>query len=70
MPRKKKDEVPRLIVPKDATLRQIYARYRQEFTAADLQQYTEMEEGIPAEQILAEMEAIQREETSRDRKKA
>jgi hypothetical protein len=69
MPRKK-DGVPRLIVPKNATLRQIYARYRQEFTAADLQQYTEMEKGIPAEQILAEMDAIQREETSRDRKKA
>jgi hypothetical protein len=70
MPRKKKDGVPRLVVPKNATLRQIYAKYRQEFSAADLQQYTEMEKGIPVDQILAEMEAIQRAETSRRKKKA
>jgi len=69
MPRKKKTDVPRLVVPKNATLRQIYARYRQEFTAADLQQYTEMEDGIPVARILAEMETIQRAETSRRRKK-
>ena len=70
MRRNKKTEIPRLIVPKNATLRQIYAKYRQQFSAADLQQYTEMEEGVPVEQILAEMEAIQREETQRRRKKA
>jgi len=70
MRRNKKNEIPRLVVPKNATLRQIYAKYRQQFTAADLQQYTEMEEGVPVEQILAEMEAIQREETQRRRKKA
>lgn len=33
---------------KRETLREIYARYRREFTAADLQKYTEIEEGIPA----------------------
>ena len=70
MRRNKKNEIPRLVVPKNATLRQIYAKYRQQFSAADLQQYTEMEEGVPVEQILAEMEAIQREETQRRRKKA
>jgi hypothetical protein len=68
MPRKKQAAVPRLVVPKNATLRQIYAKYRQEFTAADSQQYTEMEEGVPVEQILAEMEAIQRTETRRKKK--
>jgi hypothetical protein len=70
MPRKKNDGIPRLVVPKNATLRQIYAKYRQEFTAADLQQYTEMEEGIPVDQIVADMEAIQRVETSKRKKKA
>ena len=69
MPRKKKDQIPRLLVPPKATLRQIYAKYRQEFTAADLQQYTELENGVPIEQILAELETIQRRETRR-RKKA
>jgi hypothetical protein len=58
--RKKKDDVPILVVPKNATLRQIYAIYRKQFSAADLQKYTVEEEGIPAEQVLAEMEAIHR----------
>jgi hypothetical protein len=66
---KKKDETPRLLVPKNATLRQIYAKYRQEFTAADLQQYTESEDGIPVEQILAEMEGVQRAATRRHERK-
>jgi hypothetical protein len=70
MPKKKKAAIPRLVVPKNATLRQIHAKYRQEFTASDLQQYTEIEDGIPVEQILAEMEALQRRETQRPRKKA
>ena len=65
MSRKKKDGIPRLIVPENATLRQIYARYRKELTAADLQQYTEMGEGIPVEQILAEMGDIQRKESAK-----
>ena len=69
MPRKRKDRIPRLEVPANATLRQIYAKYRREFSAADLQQYTEPEEGVPAEQILADLEAIQRKET-RKRKRA
>jgi hypothetical protein len=69
MPRRKKDQIPRLVVPPNATLRQIYAKYRREFTAADLQQYTEIEDGVPIEQIVAELEAIQRKEM-RKRKKA
>jgi hypothetical protein len=69
MPKKRKDDIPRLLVPKNATLRQIYAKYRQEFTAADLQQYTESEDGIPVEEILAEMEAVQRAATRRQRTK-
>jgi hypothetical protein len=58
------------VVPKNATLRQIYARARAEFTAADLQKFTEIEVGIPAEQILAELEAIDREEIQRRKKNA
>jgi hypothetical protein len=40
--------------------RTIYAILRQEFTAADLQKYTEMEPMIPAAQVLAELEKSQR----------
>jgi hypothetical protein len=55
---KKKPQIPILKVRKNATLREIYARDREEFTAEDLQRYTEVEEGIPAEQVLAELEAV------------
>jgi hypothetical protein len=64
MPGKKKaDDLPRLVVPKNATLKQIYAICRAQFTAADLQKYTEIEPMLPAEPLLAELEAIHEEET-------
>jgi hypothetical protein len=70
MPRKKKNDIPLLVVPKNATLRQLYARAREEFTAADLQKYTEIEDGVPAEQLLAELEAFDRAETQRRKRKS
>jgi hypothetical protein len=48
-------------------LRPVYDKFRREFTAADLQKYTESEEGIPAAQLLAELEEIHRQETQTDR---
>ena len=57
MPRKKKNSLI-LEVPKGATLRQIQAKFRQEFTAADLQEYTEEDEGIPIEDLIKELEAV------------
>jgi len=70
MPKKKTIEVPQLVVPKNATLRQIYAKARADFSAADLQKYTE-EIGplVPADQLLAELEAIHDEETRKRKKK-
>jgi hypothetical protein len=53
--------VPILRVRKGATLKEIYAAAHRAFTAADLQKFTEIEEGIPARQILAELEAIDKE---------
>jgi hypothetical protein len=67
--KKKKDDIPRLIVPKNATLKQIYKRAREEFTAADLQKYTVIEPMVPAEQLLAELEAIHEEETRKRKQK-
>lgn len=69
MPRKKKEDVPRLIVPENASLREIYAKARQEFTAADLQKYTEIEPMVPMEQVLTEMEKIHRQESRKRKKK-
>lgn len=69
-----KDGIRRLRVKKTDSLRSIYAKYRQAFTAADLQKYAEIEEGIPAEKIIADMEEIHRkvtkERTAKKRKKA
>lgn len=66
----KKVEIPILKVKKGASLKEIYAAVRKQFTAADLQKYTEIEEGIPIEEILADMEKIQRAETRKRKKKA
>jgi len=40
------------------SLRQIYARVKREFSAADLQKFSVDEPMIPAEQVLAELIAI------------
>lgn len=47
------------------TLNQLYAKLKREFTAADLQKYTVIEEGIPFEQVVAECDRIHREETAK-----
>ena len=44
----------------DKKLQALYAKMRKNFTAADLQEYTEIDEGVPARKILAEMEEIHR----------
>jgi hypothetical protein len=65
MPRKKVEGVRYLKVRKGATLREIYAASRRQFTAADLQKFTEIEPMIPIEQVLAEVEAAYRDETEK-----
>lgn len=69
MAKKTKYGIPILEVPKNATLRQIYAIAKKEFTAADLQKYTIDEPMVPMEQVLAEMEAIHREATEKRQKR-
>ncbi len=69
MARKRKCPVPLLVVPKNATLKQIYAIARKQFTAADLQKYTEIEPMVPMQQVLAEMKKIHEEVTRKGRKK-
>jgi hypothetical protein len=53
--------IPVLHVRKGATLKEMYAAARAAFTAADLQKFTEIEEGIPAEELLRELEAMDEE---------
>jgi hypothetical protein len=57
---KRKNDKPRQPQKKDKELQAIYDRVRREFSAADLQKYTEIEEMVPAEQVLARMEEIHR----------
>jgi hypothetical protein len=59
----RKVDVPILRVRKGATRKERYAAARRAFTAADLQKYTEIEEYIPARQILAELKALDREDS-------
>ncbi len=40
-------------------LKEAYALAKAAFTAEDLQRYTELDEGVPAEDVLAELEEIQ-----------
>jgi hypothetical protein len=51
-----------LRLKKGDDLATVYLRARKAFTADDLQRYTTVETGIPAEQLLAELDAIHREE--------
>ena len=55
---KKYSPVRVLKIRKGATLREIYRESKKQFTAADLARFCQDEPMIPAEQFLAEMEAI------------
>jgi hypothetical protein len=68
---RRKKNIDNLIlkVPKNASLREIYAIYRKQFTAADLQKYTVNEPMVPAKQVLAELEALDRKESAKRTKK-
>jgi hypothetical protein len=67
---KHKTEKPKGVPPKmDEELQAIYDRIRREFSAADLQEYTEIEEGVPFRQTLAELEEMHRRITAKKGKK-
>jgi hypothetical protein len=60
MRKRKEPEIPATrakVTDDDAT---IYATLREEFTAADLQKYTEIEPLTPADLVLQQLEAAQR----------
>ena len=53
-------EFPKLTELSPEELREAYALARASFTAEDLQKYTEVEEGVPMEEFLKELEETQR----------
>lgn len=67
---KKRIRIPILRVKDTDDDKAIYAKLRKrKFTAAEWQQLTDTELGIPIEQVLTDLEAIQHEETQKLRKK-
>ena len=66
---RKNDAIRILRIKKGDSLKTIYAKAKKAFTAAHLQRYTEGEPMYPAEQLVAELEAIHREESRKRRKK-
>jgi hypothetical protein len=57
MSEKQRSAFRRLTIRKGDDLKAIYAKIRRSFTAADLQRFTEIEEGVPAEEVLAKLKA-------------
>jgi hypothetical protein len=55
---------------KQPSLSELYAKRRREFTAADLQKYTEVDEVlVPMKQVIAELEEIHREAQKKRKKR-
>ena len=66
---KRKYKIQRLKVPKNATEAEVYAILRKNFSTADLQTLLDPEPWVSGDQLLADLEAIHREETRKKRKK-
>ena len=60
MAKRKNDKSRKSPPKKDEVLANFYAKHRREFSAADLQKYTEIEEGVPLKEVIAECEEIHR----------
>ncbi len=69
MPKTKNAAVTRIWVKKGASLKDIYAQVKRSFTAADLQAFTEIDEGIPAEEVAAKLEAMAQKSTRKRKKR-
>ncbi len=67
---RKPPAIPILRVNKGDSLKTIYAKARRAFTADDLQKYTEIEPCIPAEKVLAELEALDRKQAGKKKRKS
>jgi len=61
---------PKLSRPrKDKKLQAIYDRVRREFSAADLQKYTEIDPMVPIEKVLADLEKLDRQLSAKEKEK-
>ncbi|HEV3083833.1 MAG TPA: hypothetical protein VGY66_28890 [Gemmataceae bacterium] len=71
MARRNDAAIRTLRIKKGDDLKTIYAKVRKSFTAADLARYTDVDEPMyPTEKLLTELEAIDREESQKRKRKA
>ena len=61
--RKKRTPGRRRVTPLDPELQAMYDQIRRDFTAGDLQKFTETDQGVPAEEVVTDMEKIHRKVT-------
>jgi hypothetical protein len=61
--------IRRIRVKKTDDLKAIYAKVKRAFTAADLQQYTVNEEGVPADEVVADLKALAKSATRKRKQK-
>ena len=66
---RKEPPIPILRIKKGDNLKEINLKARRAITAADIADFANMEEGVPVERVLAQMEAIERTESSKRKKK-
>jgi hypothetical protein len=59
-----------LRVKKGDSLKTIYAKAHRAFTAADLQRYTQDDEMVPMEKLVADLEAMYRESQKKQKKRS
>ncbi len=62
---KRKESAIRRPKSNEDKLQAIFAKSRREFSAADLQKFTVVEQGIPLAKVIAEMQKIQRNSRAR-----
>jgi hypothetical protein len=55
---RKNDAIRPLRIKKTDDLKTIYAKVKRSFTAADLQAFAEEDEGIPADDVVADLEKV------------
>jgi hypothetical protein len=69
MAKRKNENLKQSRPKRDKKLQAIYDRVRREFSAADLQKYTEIEPMVPIEKVLADLEKLDRQLGAKEKEK-
>lgn len=69
MAERRKPTVPVVRIRRGDSLKTMYAKAHRALTAAELQEFTEVEPGVPAREVLAELEALDEKAKRRHQRK-